>query len=114
MKFIDLTGIWIALSFQNVCACGPTRVSEAGHGDPPSPGPLPRLLGVEAAAVPVVAGLQVLRLADAPAQPARVPEQHAVPSNFLFLLREECNVKYSIIWPLEIVKKQFKYRFAYL
>merc|ERR1711952_378229 len=50
------------------------------------PGPLPGLLGVEAAAVPVVAGLQVLRLADAPAQPARVPEQHAVPSISLYLI----------------------------
>ena len=53
-------------------------VSDTGDLHPSLPPALPRLRSVEATPVPVTARGEILRLADTPAQAARVPEQHSV------------------------------------
>ena len=55
----------------------PLRAAALHHGAL-DPVPLPGLLSVQGAAVPMVAGLEVIRLADTPAQAPSVPEEDPV------------------------------------
>ena len=55
----------------------PSRAAALHHGAF-NPVSLPGLLSVQGAAVPVVAGLEVVRLADTPAQAPSVPEEDPV------------------------------------